>query len=39
MLIAAALGPLAVTAVAGALASIVVVLRTAFARRSIARRA
>lgn len=39
MLIAAALGPLAVTAAAGVVASIVVVLRTAFSRRSIARRA
>jgi hypothetical protein len=39
MLITAALGPLAVTAFAGAIASVVVVLRAAFVRRSIARRA
>ncbi len=39
MLIAAALGPLALTAFAGVIASVVVVLRTAFARRTIARRA
>ncbi len=39
MLVAAALGPLALTAVAGAIASVVVVLRTALLRRSTVRRA